>query len=355
MRRNIHIAALVLVLCVILSGCSLWMDGEYLSVVPHQEQNLGSSNTVVDITAYSQLPDVLTDMVESGMASGAVTAPELNQKDLRDYLDDVVKDVAENTAIGAYAVENITYDIGTNRGKFAIAFHISYYLNRSDVLRIKHVQTTQEATALVGTALDECVDSLVVLVDDYTDADYSQIVRTYANDNPHTVMEIPQVTTRIYPEQGEKRVVELRFTYQTDREKLLEMQKQVELIFTSAELYVKEIDQIQDVYSRLYSFLMERHDYTFESSTTPSFSLLYRGVGDSRAFANVYAAMCRRVGLDCRVISGTKNGTPWSWNYVRYRGNYYHVDLLQCHWQGEFAMLRNAEMQGYVWEETSFN
>lgn len=350
MKRYVYIAALVVVLCAGLTGCGLWMDGEYLSVTPHQEQNVGAADTVVEISSYSQLPDVLTELVNSGAASGAVAAPQMNLSELRNNLDEVVAYVKQETPIGAYAVENITYEIGTNRGDFAIAFHIDYYINRSNILRIKEAESTEDAVSLIGSAMDSCEDSLVVLIADYQTADFSQVVRNYAYNNPKTVMEIPQVTAKVYPEEGQSRVIELRFTYQTDRETLMEMQELVESVFTSAELYVREFTKVRDIYSRLFSFLMERHEYSYDTSVTPSYSLLHKGVGDSRAFANVYAAMCRQVGLDCRVISGTKNGTPWCWNTVRFRGEYYHVDLIQCSMDGEFTMLSDAEMHEYFWE-----
>ena len=42
MKRNVLSVALALILCFVLSGCELWMDGEYLTVTPHHEQNIGA-------------------------------------------------------------------------------------------------------------------------------------------------------------------------------------------------------------------------------------------------------------------------------------------------------------------------
>lgn len=350
MKRNVLSVALALILCFVLSGCELWMDGEYLSVTPHHEQNIGAGADPIEIDSYAQLPEALTELVASGVSSGAVIAPALNHADLRRYLDEAVEHVKNDTPIGAYAVESISYEIGTNRGNFAVAFYVNYFINRADVLRIKQAKEMDEATQMIGTALDECEDSLLVLVDDYRDVDLRQTVRHYAYQNPDKVMEIPQVTTRVYPETGSSRLIEIRFTYQNARSELLRMKEQVDQIFTSAELYVKESANVRDIYTRLFSFLMERHEYSLESSVTPSYSLLLKGNGDSSAFANVYAAMCRRAGLDCRTVNGTKNGMPWSWNMVRFRGTYLHVDLLDCNMSGEFTMHNDSEMVGYVWE-----
>ena len=104
-------------------------------------------------------------------------------------------------------------------------------------------------------------------------------------------------------------------------------------------------------YAQLSSFLTERFDYQYDTSITPSYSLLCHGVGDSRAFAVVYAAMCQRSGLDCQVVSGTRAGDAWFWNIICDDGIYYHVDLIQ---NSGFRKLSDQEMAGYVWDYSAY-
>ena len=53
------------------------------------------------------------------------------------------------------------------------------------------------------------------------------MVKEHALAYPENVMEQPQVSVNIYPETGESRVVELKFTYETNRDTLKDMQNQV--------------------------------------------------------------------------------------------------------------------------------
>ena len=99
---------------------------------------------------------------------------------------------------------------------------------------------------------------------------------------------------------------------------------------------------------------MERFDYPIETSITPAYSLLRHGVGDSRAFAMVYAAMCRSAGLECSIITGTHDGEPWTWNMVQDNGRYYHVDLLRSSGEGAFREFTDGEMSGYVWDYSAY-
>jgi hypothetical protein len=89
------------------------------------------------------------------------------------------------------------------------------------------------------------------------------------------------------------------------------MQAYVQPVFSSASLYVSGESEQNTKFDMLYTFLMQRNTYRQERSITPAYSLLRHGVGDSKALASVYAAMCRQANLDCRVIFGTRYGEPW--------------------------------------------
>lgn len=354
-KRFCLIVVLACLLCLMLSGCDGWLDGSYVSVTPHHEQNLLTRNEVISVSTYTEMRDTLAQAIEAGTTGGVISMGEIDLSAAREYMDTAVQFLRKNNPICAYAVENIAYDIGTNRDGTVIAYQVNYYHGRSEILRIEHTQNTSDVKAAIAEALVDHDASLVLRIKEYKAEDFTQIVCDYAYNNPDIVMEIPTISVSVYPDSGKERVVALSFTYETSKEVLLQMRKRVEQVFLSADLYVKGATQVSDIYSQLYSFLMKRYEYTVETSITPSYSLLLHGVGDSRAFANVYAKMCREADLDCKVISGTKNGTPWNWNLVRLRDEYYHVDLLECEGRGEFQMLTQDEMDGYVWDYSSLN
>jgi transglutaminase/protease-like cytokinesis protein 3 len=257
--------------------------------------------------------------------------------------------------LGAYALDSITYNIGTGGGQPAISVNISYIHGRSEIRKIRNVADTTAAAEQISRVLDQCSEGVVMLVENYTPVDLVQLVEDYVQQNPDTVMEQPQVAVGIYPDFGERRVVELKFAYQTSRESLRTMQSQVQRVFSSAELYLPSDSEDSQKYALLYSFLMERSDYQFETSITPAYSLLIHGVGDGDAFASVYAAMCRNAGITCEVISGTCNGEPRIWNLIQSGETYRHVDLLSCYTMGRFQSFSDEEMTGYVWDYSAYS
>ena len=270
------------------------------------------------------------------------------------YVDMAVKHTVNWDAVGAYAVEDITYEVGKNAGRTAVAVNITYNRSRSEILRIMHTETMDEAKQEIAKALENCEANVVLLVSNYTRTDFVQLVQDYVEFHPEKCMELPQVTAAVYPDSGTERVVEISFAYQTSRDSLRMMQKYVQPVFTAASLNVSGEEGEGEKFSRMYAFLMERNDYRVETSLTPSYSLLRHGVGDSKAFATVYSAMCREAGLDCQIVSGTRAGIPWVWNIICEDGVYYYVDLLISEANGRMTRMTENNMSGYVWDYSAY-
>lgn len=354
MKRYAQIISLVMAAAHLLSGCDFWMDGSYVSVKPHQEQNYSQEKEVIQVATYSQIEKALCELVETGASSGVLSFTAFNAATARVHMESAISYVTESYPIGAYGVSEISYEIGKNRAGGAIAVSIKYRQDRSQMLRVKPVLDMDGAKTMIMEALNNCEPSVVCRIQQYEETDFVQLVRDYAAQNPDRVMERPEVSVTTYPPKGHDRIVELKFTYETGRDSLRQMQQVVEPIFTAAELYVKGNDQIREKYSQLYVFLMERYDYTVETSITPAYSLLHHGVGDCKAFATVYAAMCKRAELECYVVSGTRDGEPWTWNIIYFRGGYYHLDLLRCRENGRFEPMKRSSMEGYVWDYSAY-
>lgn len=350
MKRRLP--ALILALSLLLSGCSLF-DGYYVSVTPYQQQSDPFQTEAISAQNYYQLRIALQNLVYAGTESSVIYIADYNSEAVQANLDDVITYVKNIYPLGAYAVKDIDYEIGIGSGKPAIALTITYNRSRGEIRRIRDVKNMEKAAQAVQEALQD-YDTIVALkIEEYQEMDFAQLVADFSETHPELIMEAPAIAVDVFGN-GSSRVMEISFSYQTSRESLKQMKTQVQPIFDSASLYVSGAAQPKQKFSQLYSFLMERFDYTLETSITPAYSLLCHGVGDSRAFAITYAAMCRRAGLDCRIVTGTRNGEPWTWNMVRDGDSYYHVDLLRSSAHGRFSELLDSEMDGYVWDYSAY-
>lgn len=348
------VVLLLAVLSMLLAGCSSWMDGSYYNEVPHTPEEFGEKQGIVAVANYSQLCRALEDAVDRGDESLVVSVSQYNKRILDENLINSVKHILYSYPIGAYAVENITFEQGTSGGLEVVAMTINYNNNRSVLRSIRHVETDTEAMHIISAALKNFDAGIVVRIENFRDSDFSQLIQDYADNYPELVMELPEVTVNVYPDSGKVRLVELTFTYQSSREYLQVMKNYVQPVFSAARMYVAGDVADSIKFGQLYSFLMERYDYSIETSITPSYSLLRYGVGDSKAFAQVYDAMCRQSNLECQVVSGTKNGEPYYWNIIMDEEVYYHVDLLASGQGGELIRLSDGDMQGYVWDYAAY-
>lgn len=345
---------LTVVLCLLLCGCDMWMDGSYHSVTPHQEADSVTHDKAVEVSSYTQLHQALCNMVAEGVQEGVFYVFAIGEDQLDTYMNIASNAVVTNDPIGAYAVDSIEWEVGTNTGRTAVAVTVNYTHSRSNILRIKRVATMEQAHEQIHQALRNCDPSVVIMVESYERTDLVQKVQDFVDQNPKVCMEMPQVSAAVYPETGSKRVVELSFTYQNSREDLRQMQSYVEPIFRAANLNVSAEEGDVTKFTRMYAFLMERTDYQLETSITPAYSLLRHGVGDSKTFALIYSAMCREAGLECRVVTGSRDGEPWVWNLICTDGVYYHVDLLRSLSAGRLQRMTEEDMRGYVWDYTAY-
>lgn len=343
--RGRWIAALAAALC--LSGCG-WMDGSYVSVTPHQVgiSQMGEESAR-PIGSYAELRAALIQMVDEGSAKGLFSLAEYPRETAMEDAERAVEYVTEVYPIGAYAVESVEYAFGTN----AISVDIAYRFSPQEIGSIRTVRGTDGAREAVAAALDDCEEKLVLQISGYRDTDFTAMVRDYGWRHPDRIMEIPGVTADSWPDRGDTRVVELQFVYRTDRETLRSMREEVQPVFSSAALYVSGQSSDRTKYSQLQTFLTERFDYQEAYSVTPAYSLLCRGIGDSQAFSQVYAAMCQRIGLEAGSISGSRNGEKHWWNLVRLEGEWYHLDLTAS---DRFEPMTDGEMTGYDWDREAY-
>ena len=349
-----RILIMVLAVSLLLSGCG-WMRGSYVSVTPHPQPAAPSEDQQVTASNYLELRTALETMVASGVENRVISVADFGAEQLKNSMAMAIRYIKTAYPIGAYAVEDITYELGTSGGVNAVAVTVSYIHPRGEIRTIKPVETMDQAKEKITAALTNYDTSLVLLIEQYESIDAEQLVRDFARDNPDIVMETPEVSAQTYPSSGQQRVLELKFTYQSSRDSLRSMQDVVQRIFASAALYIsRDVDQSKQL-AQLYAFLMERfQEYQIKTSLTPPYSLLNHGVGDSRAFASVYAEMCERIGVECHVVVGTRNGTPWTWNIVCADGHYYHVDLLACLDRGGYQGWTDRQMASYVWDYSAY-
>ena len=212
-----------IVLCLMLSGCSSWMDGHYASLEPYMEQSHKSDDEIPAISNRGGMRFELTSMVESAVESRTISVENMETSLVEDIMQKEIQYLLQNNPIAAYAVESIDYEIGVTGGVSAVVVTVQYNHNRAEIQRIRQVEYMDSTTGLISAALDELEPGIILKVLNYRETDFAQLVEDYALAHPDKVMEMPQVTVNTYPNWGLVRIIELKFTYQNSRESLRSM------------------------------------------------------------------------------------------------------------------------------------
>ncbi len=348
--------AWVLVLCLSLSGCGSFLTGEYVWEQTHYIPPVPDSGQDIAASDYEQLVGVLTDAIEEGKELLTVSVAQYDRNSLETDVDRAAASVRATNPVAAYAVSNIYWQIGTSAGETVLVVQVHYLHGQSEIKKILPVADNAAALEAIASAMNNCDTSIVLRIASFVQEDFQLAIEAYALEKPQYVMEAPQVSINLYPERGVSRVVEIRFSYVNGRDALRDMQQQVLTLFDASVNMVSMTGRQREKCNQLYALLVERFQkYTIETSITPAYSLLLYGVGDSKAFATVFSAMCREAGLTAYVVGGTRSGNLWYWNIVQIDGIYYHVDLLRSKGEGNLRLLTDSIInEGYVWDFSAY-
>lgn len=341
---------LLLALSLLLTGCGSLFDGSYVSVKPHEVPNFDQAAQQVKISTYNNLVSALRQMLFRGVRQAVFSVEGYPEEELQADLDKVDEELKEDPVV-SYMTADLTLNLNTDDDSPILEVGISYARSPAELEQLQVVPDMLVADEVLCGALSSMDTGLLMLIEDYDSADFQVLAENYAMRNPDLVMELPQILVNIYPETGNRRIAEISFRYRTNRTMLRSMQQEVRPIFDAGVAYVSHITSQEKQYAQLYAFLKDRFEYKLETSLTPAYSLLCHGVGDSRAFASVYAALCRETGIFCRVVAGTYHGEVRFWNMIYLDGVYYHVDLLQP----DYMIRTDAEMTDYVWDYWAYS
>ena len=117
---------LLLILCMLLCGCENWLDGSYLNVAPRKEQTAQPAQSTIAVYSYSQLYSVLGEQVEAGAQEVFLTVNLGDETLAKSNLDTAITQLCRENPFAVYAVEDISYEFGSNLGRNTAAVTITY-------------------------------------------------------------------------------------------------------------------------------------------------------------------------------------------------------------------------------------
>lgn len=342
-----------------LTACSGWGQDEFLFVTPHAEQPVSSESTEEEVpltvTNRSELRGAVLSFIRDWTERGTFLVSDYSG-DIAADLAETIRYATEEDPIGAYAVDYADAELSGNGESGVISLNIVFRRSAAEINSIVTVNGIGGAYAKIQQALTDYTTALTLRIRNYEEADFTAYIRDFCLENPDQMPALPELSAQVYPNEGETRILELHMVYPKTRDELRVMQAEVNTILASAHSFIHSGSTDAERVTRLYRFLAGRFVYTIdtEEPVMPAYRLLCDGAAHSLSFATVFRYECSSEGMDCRLVSGFKDGVSHYWNLIRLGREYYYVDLMQDMLSGANSpeLLTAAQLteEGYVWE-----
>ena len=350
-RRFLPMLLLFLLLC----GCSRLAEGEYRVVTDHVEtsMNPGTTGRIFEVHTYSGLKRAIQDLVNTGAEDGIVRAVEYAGI-IRDDVSKACLEVARSTPMGAYAVEYMTHTVNRILSFDEVTIHIHYKIEPEDITAVRSVSSLNDFYAQI----DECLDTgkeflaLQIVTLAINDRIIKNYVSGYYQQHPDSMLSLPDLSVSFYPsEDYVQKIITLTLDYHVLPEDRIGM---LDELLDRARTLTMGIDHTQPEMAALrcctaVANSMER----ISARGRTAYDVLVGGAGNSEGCAMAYRLLCSMCGVPCQVITGRLNSETHYWNLILLDGSYYHVDCSACvaGTLEDGFLKRDSDLWGSYWWE----
>ena len=344
--------ALLLPLC----ACASVFEKTYFSVsdyVDTEQDPEPPKDGTVEVRSYTGLKAALSSMITAHEESGVLSFRKYDGSVSED-LAAASKEISTQTALGAYSVDFISYDMDRIVAYYEVTVYITYTRTAEEIEAIVNVQTLNGLKNAVVDALEKLDSTLVVSM--YTGAVGTNEVLSRVESaicaNPTLCPVKPRVSVGQFSGSGMSRIFEINFDYDAD---LPGMRLKRTQLTDALESMLTGITAETDLFKAFQAanLLAANCRWDDEAGNT-AYSALVESQADSEGMAMAYCAMMQALEIPCRVVSGRLNTEQHSWNVVEIDGDWYHVDVSRVMAEGFSStfLLNDSFMLGRYWWDT---
>jgi len=370
MFRKTVTLILLLAAILVFTGCASMLDGEYTAVTKHQESSEmpGDNNSVRAISTYDELQRALSGFVSEHTRTGLLRFYDYDGE-LEDDLELACLEISRNTPLGAYAVDYMSSSLTRIVSYYEAEISINYKRAKSQIDDIVTAVSKEAFNIALYNTLKDFDSALVVSTDVITITEESirEFIEKSYYENPLDIVVIPTTTIEMFPDNADKRIVEITHNYEYSvrnletmktafSDRIKEVAQEIEVVDTGTALLelcnaVCEITEYDG--SSAGSIEYNRQNRLFTA-----YGVFVDELALGEGYAMAYKALCDLLDLECYVVIGRLNDVMHAWNIVELEGDYYHVDVSMCDENGiEAAFLKSDSdiRNEYWWDTENYN
>jgi hypothetical protein len=360
-----RLSALVLAAALLfLSACSTAFNKEYLSVTEYTDEEHNEYwHSAVEVSTYAELLAAMNDMVKNHVAEERIHFTDYEGVKYDD-LAQARREVEEETALGSYSVEYVSYDQPRIYTYYDATVYINYKRSQTEVAEIAYVAGEQKLRTFLQESLSSLKQYAAVRMNspDLTEESILFTVNSVFNANPASCVLPPEIEVKLHPDSGQDRIIELSFNYGKTPVTIRNMRQELNQAVLDLTTFISAADA-QTFAFEAYNSIAARvyydpgGDLRKEGNMEPelgssAYGALVEGVADSYGIALAYSALCREAGIECIVVKGTYDKADHCWNIIKLGESYYHVDVSAdsvLGITGAFGCSDDQMLSGYWW------
>ena len=343
------------------AGCAALFDRELYTEEPYEaaaEAAEPEEDAADSISSYAGLRRAIARLVSEHADSAELQ--------FQNYDGSISQDIStacwevKSTAMGAFAVDYISFDLSRIVSYYQAEIHITY---KKSERQVSALEQTENMTAL-RERLDKAIrGGEAYLVLGMTAASVTaEDVRNAAAEayyaDPLSCPVLPAAEAVVYPETGVDRIIEITLDYGMSAAALRERRR--ELTDAAAEMAAaarlgasSSAPGEAELLAGLCRYLTDNCTYG-ETAGGTAWDALTAGAADSEGLAMALKAGCQALGIPCRVVFGRLNARPHVWDLVTLGDGVYHVDVSNDRGDDRIVFLAgDAEMWSAYWWDTS--
>lgn len=360
MKKALCLLLAALLLCTA-AGCGSVFEETYYYEKPMTGELDRAEGTATELRNFSMLKTALTDMISRHEEHGEFRLNNYNGSPSED-LASACFEIKSNHPLGAYAVENISYDTSYVVSYYVASIYISYKRTAEEVQQIVYAFSQDEFDENLRRSMDGFAPQLVArLYSGTVDEDYiRRLVQQHYYDDPVALILEPQLTVTAYPLEGANRIYDVQFDYG--------IQQSVNMVLSVAlhnrlHQAVEELTEQEPLYRALESaaYLSGLQTEGAAAGRYPetAYGALVEQNADSKGLALAYRALCAQLEIPCIVVEGMVRNLgmePHFWNIITLDGDNYHVDIsgFTRNPAGAFLCNDDAFWGTYIWETEDY-
>lgn len=363
MGRRFLLILTVLSLSLMASACGSMFASDYSYVIEYSDETqIQGEVSGAEVRNYVQLKNELTGLINQGRTSGELSFSGYDGS-VRDDMAAVCYEIKTQTPIGAWAVEELDYELSRIVSYYTAQISVSYGRSAQEMEDVVTLNGVSSLKSYIIDAVNAHSERLVLRIFSSTvNENYIKdiVSDAYFNDPLLSAGE-PYVDVSGYPAEGANRIYEIELDYGMGAGELAQLRDELSVRISDICGEVKSRQPWKRAFDLAQSLSGSfRAADSGDSTADTAAGALLEGRASSMGAALAYKALCDELGIECIVVRGrlgTLGSQDHYWNIISIDGDYYHVDTSRLKSAGaeRAFLLDDARAWGtYMWDAENY-